>query len=152
MEAEHFSKMVRSDIGKVGLLEQTSKCNWDPVKILIWLGFLIDLLREMLVVPEEKIRKVKNFLNSLLQKQRVTLREVLKFAGLVNSMAVVIGPKAYILTKVLYQEVNKTAQGKVGWDELVKLMVKARDCLERWSREFEMLKFETTLKGKEKQS
>ncbi len=150
MEAEHFSRIIRSDIEQAGLFEQTSKCNWDPVKILIWLGFLIDLLFGKLKIPEEKIEKVKNFLSLLLSKWTVTPREVLKFAGLVNSMAVVIGPKAYILTKVLYREVNRTAHSKVDWDTLVNLMEEAKNCLVRWKREFEVLSFEMTIKEKEK--
>ncbi len=53
-EASYFSLMVQHDLRSAGIMEQTSKSNWDPCKALIWLGILIDLVRRMLVIPPEK--------------------------------------------------------------------------------------------------
>ncbi len=59
------------------------------------------------------------------------LRELLKFAGLVSYMSVVIGAKAYIWTKHLFHEVCRPAHGRHGWGVKRKIFseLKAHDCL-----------------------
>ncbi len=151
-EAEYFSHMVRSDLGDSGILEQTSKCNWKPCKVLIWLGIMIDLVRRMLVIPEAKREKTCSYLQFLSSRKKVTPRQVLKIAGLINSMAVVLGSKAYIHTKPLFHEVNKWVDGREGWDDEIRLSDKAKACLIGWSKELQKASFEVELDKKSRAS
>ncbi len=59
-EAKRFSQMLRRDLANAGITEQTAKCIWDAVRVLIWLGILIDLARRKLVVPEKKRSTLSN--------------------------------------------------------------------------------------------
>ncbi len=61
-EAELGSRMVRNDLERSGVSAQVSKCKWDPVQLLKWLGFLIDLIRRKLRVPPEKVAKIVQLL------------------------------------------------------------------------------------------
>ncbi len=144
-EARFFAALVRGDLQNAGVLEQTLKCHWDPVKALEWLGLLIDLLSRILAIPVAKRQKAFECLLALCAKEKLTARELLKFAGLVNSMSVVIGAKAYIKTKPLFQEVCKFAQGKRGWDVKRRPSPEARACLQYWVKEMKSLSFETPI-------
>ncbi len=76
-------------------------------------------------------------------KGRLTARELLKFAGMVNPMSMVIGAKAYIQTKPLFHEVCQSTHVKHGWDVKRKISSEAVNCLDNWVKELEMLPFKT---------
>ncbi len=145
VEARFFSDLVRRDLQEAGVLEQTLKCHGDPVKALEWLSLLIDLVSRILVIPVEKRRRASDSLLAICAKERLTARELLRFAGLVNSMSVVIGSKAYIKTKPLFQEVCRFAHGRHGWDVKRNISSETRNCLKYWIKELKSLSFETPI-------
>ncbi len=144
-EAHYFSALVRADLRDAGMTEQSLKCHWEPCKELPWLGLLICLARMIIAIPADKRQRAKDWLKKLSAKSLLSPRELLQFAGLINSMAVVIGPKAYIRTKPLFQEVSKRAHGKVGWDDHFKISSEARNCLQFWVNELDHMSWETPI-------
>ncbi len=144
-EAKLFSDLVRGDLSEAGIVTQVAKCNWDPVRILIWLRILIDLLNRMISVLEQKRVKTKRFLNELLLKEQVSPRELLKFAGLLNSLMAIIGPKAYIHTKPLFHEVNKVATDRHRWDTKFRISKDAKQCLIYWRHQLEEISYQSPI-------
>ncbi len=82
---------------------------------------------------------------ALCAKEKLTARKLLRFAGLVNYMSVVIGMKDYIWTKPLFREVHGSVHGKHGWDVKRKISSEARNCLKYWVKELETLSFEMSM-------
>ncbi|MCP4605812.1 MAG: hypothetical protein GY847_35710, partial [Proteobacteria bacterium] len=144
-EALFFVSMVREDLSLRGIFEQTAKCNWSPTKELIWLGILINLIRGILVIPEDRVRRAQVALDKLLNRAAVTARQLIRFAGQVNSMAVVIGPMAYIQTKQFFRDVVMVAGGKFGWDRMVPVSDATASCLRFWRNLFEQGSFERSI-------
>ncbi len=56
-EAKFFSDLIRRDLAQAGIITQAVKCNWDPVRALIWLGILIDVLNRLLSIPTQRREK-----------------------------------------------------------------------------------------------
>ena len=59
--AEKASCKIREDLITAGLVENTSKCAWEPSQQTKWLGFgfELDLQQGQISVPQEKIRALK---------------------------------------------------------------------------------------------
>ncbi len=141
-EALFFASMVRKDLRLRGIFEQTAKCNWDPKRELTWLGIVIDLLKGILAIPEERVLRAQAALSRLLNQKKVSARDLMRFAGQVNSMAVVLGPIAYIQTKQLFHDVVMVAGGKFGWDRSVSVSGATSSCLLFWKSRFDRGGFE----------
>ncbi len=114
--------------------------------MVIWLGFIIDSFRQILAIPEKKREWAKSILSCLLSKSKLYLREILKFARLITSMRPVIGPKAYIHTKPLFQEVNGKVRAKVSWGKPQPISQQALDCFHYWQKELTSMSFEFCFK------
>ncbi len=82
---------------------------------------------------------------ALCAKEKLTVRELLKFAGLVISMSVAIGVKAYIWMKPLFHDVCRSAHRKHEWDVKRKISSEARNCLNYWVKELQMLSYQTPI-------
>lgn len=53
--AEAASRRVRNDLSRAGLVENTEKSNWVPAQRQTWLRFIIDLEKDKVEVPQEKL-------------------------------------------------------------------------------------------------
>ncbi len=123
-----------------------------PTAALIWLGILIDVLNRLLSIPEQKILKIRALVNELLWRNMLSPRELLKFAGMMNSMAAIIGPKAYIKTKPLFHEVNMAEKDSFHWDMKRKISADARQCLQFWKEELHRISFQAPIDRGEKKN
>ena len=77
-----------------GFVPNFEKSIWVPTQVLDWLGFTIDLFQGLLFVPGLKLKRVLSDINSLLQANYCTARELVALAGRINSfnLAVVMSP------------------------------------------------------------
>ncbi len=95
-EAIWASGVVRADLNSSGFKDQTVKSFWDLVKLLKWLGFLIDLLQRKLSVPQGKVDKILEALRACQGDSHTSPRKLQRIAGLINSLALVLSSRAYI--------------------------------------------------------
>ncbi|CAG2202652.1 unnamed protein product [Mytilus edulis] len=55
-----------------------------PATVIPFLGFVIDTVRMMVIIPQEKLEKLQSELSSLLQKKKIMLRELESITGLMS--------------------------------------------------------------------
>ena len=53
-----------------------------PSNIITFLGFIIDTVLMMVRIPEEKLQKLRNLLQPLLYKKKVSLKDLESLTGL----------------------------------------------------------------------
>lgn len=58
-----------------------------PTTLLLFLGYLIDTVRLMVLIPQDKIEKLSNLLMSLSKRQKITLKELQSVTGLMSFCA-----------------------------------------------------------------
>ena len=78
--------MVRS-----GFVPNFEKSVWVPTSVLDWLGFTIDLFQGLLFVPGIKLKRVLSDIDSLLEANSCTARELSALAGRINSFKLAVG-------------------------------------------------------------
>ena len=139
-EVEFFSPIVRKDLERAGILEQTQKCVWDPTQAVVWLGFEINLKDYTLSVPNQKIFKALEAIRQACQYNS-SPRKLLKAVGILISLAPILGNTAMICTKPLYAEIlektnptskNSPRNKRQKWDKPLSLSQAAKDCLQFW--------------------
>ena len=126
-----FSKKVRSDLKKAGIIEQSAKCCWSPQPWAEWLGLHIDFEKFELIIPEGKILKALYAVENALEGN-CSPKLLMKAAGHLNSFAVVLGKEVLINSKPLFVEVTKYVLGEKGWNKRIILSKEAKDCLVFW--------------------
>ena len=62
MLAAQASELVRKSLRSAGILDHPEKSMWTPLTKVSWLGFLIDLFRRKITVPNEKIESLRRLL------------------------------------------------------------------------------------------
>ena len=80
-EAKQFSGIVRDTLERAGLVVSDEKSVWEPVRVLQWLGFMIDLNRGIISVPREKIENIKSSIKSMMGARSVRARDLASVVG-----------------------------------------------------------------------
>ena len=64
----------RKDLASSGLLVKEEKCHWVPMQVGEWLGFVINTISMTFRIPEKKVCKPKQLLNSAIQSKSTSYR------------------------------------------------------------------------------
>ncbi len=123
---------MKSDLHDAWILEQPKRSLWKPRRVLTWLGLEIDLAQKLLFIPETKRELTQQRVRICLQKPLVSARELARAAGLINSLALVLGRNALIHTKLFFAEVHTYVHNKYQWDTKFRLKPKTLQCLQYW--------------------
>ena len=106
-------KIILRDLWSAGLTVNFKKSSLKPERKKKWLGFIIDTESMKFEVPEEKIRKVLEAISPSVESGFSSARKISRIAGQLVSMAIAIGPPAYLFTKQMY----KFVESKNTWDK-----------------------------------
>lgn len=87
-----------------------AKCQIDPVLEIKWLGFMIDSVFERFLVGPSKLKKLKQFLLSILEKRSVSARDLAQVAGKIISLSPAIAPAA-LYSRTFFEAIK----GFVSW-------------------------------------
>ena len=104
-----------------------SKMQLFPLQTGQFLGYLVDLARKAVVVPEKKLEYFKKLTRELLQERETTPRQKARFVGLVVSFI-----KAIVPAKLYIRRMFKCITGEVKWDAAYETPEEERQVMERW--------------------
>ena len=124
-ETKKLASDKKQDLLLSGFIPNVDKCIWEPVQEMEWLGVNINMREFSIRIPERRISKAMNTINSLLGSVYLPVRKVASFIGQIISMSIVIGPVAQIMTRYLSIDVAKECT----WNAYVKLSI---DIVEHW--------------------
>ena len=130
-ECEIAAKTVKDDLEKLGLVTSPEKCCWIPKQQFTWCGFDWDLAKFTVAVTEEKKTRIKELARELKSKDRVTVKEVASFTGLVISCTPAIGRSSRFHTRSAVRWVQDVVDEE-GWGATGVLSRRVREELEFW--------------------
>ncbi|MCP3668061.1 MAG: hypothetical protein GY696_37160 [Gammaproteobacteria bacterium] len=130
LECRRSSVIVQRDSRSAGWLTTDSKCQWEPVQIFRWLGVMIDCIRFVLSIPDDRVRACLELISFVMRPgSSVTARHLASVAGKIMSMSCVIGPIAQLQTRNLYHVILTRRY----WDSVVYITEEAMEELRFWS-------------------
>ena len=91
LKDEHF---VTSDLELAGFVLNIPKSQLEPHQLGGWLGFIIDLCKGNLHVPEEKVDNLKSSIRQAYVQSCVLVKQLTSIVGKIISMTLAIGPVA----------------------------------------------------------
>ena len=118
---------------ELGLVRALDKGSWEPKQVFDFLGFTLDTIEGVVLVPEEKLEKYSQALDGLLGKKKATPREVASIAGKMVSVMRAFAP-ALIYVRSAFQHISKHVQGPIGWSRPQVLTEEVKADL-KWLRE-----------------
>ena len=93
-----------------------------------WLGFVLDLSKGQIEVPEDRIAAVKVKLQKICQARLVSAKHLASVVGSIISMSLAIGPVACSMTRSMYT----LLETRLSWWESLEITLEAREELEFW--------------------
>ena len=79
------------DLDNMGLITSEEKCVRTPTQLVVWCGFMWSTEEFTVSVTEGKVTRIKQLAAGLLEKSKVTVREVAALTGLVISFTPALG-------------------------------------------------------------
>lgn len=130
-EARQARAVVLTACKNMGIRVNTKKGTTEPATCVEFIGFLVDLEGGTLRVMPDKITQIRKKayrLNRAAKRGKVSVREVMRFTGMIQSIGPACLPAA-LLTRTLYDDIA----GK-GPNQYVRLSEEARSDLGFWAR------------------
>ena len=129
-EAVHVRDTVVSDLKNAGFVLNVSKSHLEPVQVIAWLGFNVDLKNGCFSVPPEKIERLKSAIVSVPLRGTVTARSLASIVGQIISMSLAVGPVSRLRTRALYLLINQ----RMCWSDRLSLSEDACNELQFWQQ------------------
>ena len=124
-----------SDLDRAGFVLNVIKTHLEPVQIIDWLGFVIDLREGSFSVPQHKIDRLKSAITNVPTLGTITARSLASIVGQIISMSLAIGPVSRLRTRALYSIINQ----RIFWSDRLSLSVEAQDELRFWQHNIAQL-------------
>ena len=119
-EAVLARDLVVSDLNKAGFVLDVSKSHPEPVQIIDWLGFTVDLKRGCFRVPQRKIDRLKLAVMNIPLSDTATACCSASIVGQIIPMSLAIGPISRLHTRALYSQ-------RIFWSDRLFLSLEAQD-------------------------
>ncbi len=126
--AVEASTLVRSSLANAGFVAHPTKSNWEPTQCIAWLGFVTDLARGQVEVPQEKIVALQQVLTQTKSAIYVRARKLASIVSSIISMGLAIGPVSRFRTRSLYAVLDT----RQTWCDYLLLPPEVRDELAFW--------------------
>ena len=132
--AIRHSQIVLNTLLHAGFIPNCKKCQWSPVQVITWLGFIYDLIRGCVYASVEKVDKCMVQIARLELHKRVHIKTVATFTGLLISMHIALGHIVYLKSKHTQMLIasHKTEENKQDWNCHVTLNKECCDELLFW--------------------
>jgi hypothetical protein len=100
-----MAAQVKQDLILSGFVPKNEKSIWQPIRQIIFLGYVIDTDLEILSIPEKRLSKLSATIDDIglliTQNYRIHVKKIASLVGQIISMSYVIGNVAHIMTKYL---------------------------------------------------
>ena len=149
--ASEASRFVKESLVDFGFLLADDKCNWEPVKEVVWLGHVLNMSLFRLYITDERISRLESFIDSLLYQIRgsncglINVRAIASAVGQIISLQSVLGKVVRLRTRELYGCILT----KASWNAPVKVTQGAIDELKFWRENSKSLNQEGKLINEE---
>ena len=124
------SAAVRATLDSAGFVHHPDKSKWEPVHRLTWLGFVIDMAKGQLEVPQDKILALKSMVHEASHRRSIPAKRLASIIGKIISMGLAIGPVSRFMSRSLYAVLSN----RHSWSEHLELTVEAQTELKFWAR------------------
>ncbi|XP_053391932.1 uncharacterized protein LOC128554660 [Mercenaria mercenaria] len=123
---------IKGDLLLSGCIPNAEKSIWVPVQILEYLGVVLDSILGNIYIPERRLVKAKDTINSLLDAlklhRRVPVRKLASIVGQLISMSIVLGHVTQIMTRYLSADILTARH----WDSYICVSLESVEQLMFW--------------------
>jgi hypothetical protein len=123
-EARKKRDACADDMTELGLVREVSKGDWEPTQRLKHLGLIIDTLRRVVEVPQDKLEHAAEVITKILEANQaggaITARWLASLAGSLISVERAFGP-ARLMTRAMYGVIGARDRKPWEWNQRVQL-------------------------------
>ena len=101
--AKQAALMTRSLLLDTGWVVNEEKSQWEPRRVMTWLGVNLDLIQNAYSITQERVTSLLSSIKSLLKSPYTTARALCRLAGKIVSMKFVLLNVIKLRTRNLYR-------------------------------------------------
>ena len=111
--AKIYSLQVNADLARLSFVVNEEKSQWTPVRIIIWLGIVLNTINGTISVTDKRISKLKISLDSICESVSgvVKVKELARAVGQIISLSPVVGNLSRIMTQSMYTVIKERFPG-----------------------------------------
>ena len=132
-QAVAASQFIQDSLAAAGFLAHPVKSHWEPSFQICWLGFDIDLSKSQIMVPDVKIKPLRELVSSAVTKVVLPARHIARVVGKIISLSIAVGPVSRLMTRSLYAVLNN----RDFWSDFLSLTPDALSELSFWQSNLE---------------
>ena len=115
----------------LGFVINVNKSVLIPTKLIEFLGIMIDSVKMELSLSEEKVQRILNRCQNLLDKEKVSVREVTQLIGLLSSTALAVLPAPLQYRYLQNQQIEEMRESHC-YERMITLSPLSRAEIEWW--------------------
>ena len=135
------SNFVRNSIVEFGFLLAHEKCNWEPVRVAVWLGHVLNMNDNKLFITDERIGRLEIFIDSIMYQLKGHTPEIIKVRVLASVVGQVISLQSVLgkIVRLRTRELYNCIMSKASWNAPVLVRQGAKDELLFWRKNARLL-------------
>ncbi len=123
------SQIMREDLHAAGFFTALPKCQWEPVRVMEWLGVILDLAAFEIRIPSRRIEACLLAIRRIIVKKGwSSARTVASLLGQIISMSAVLGPLTQPRTRFCHLDVMQ----RTAWDQKTRVSTEALEEIVFW--------------------
>ena len=113
---------------RAGLVPHQEKSVWIPVQVLAWLGFVYDLIRNLILAEDEKLQRIVLLIDSFDHHKAILVKHISLIIGCVIALELSHGDLVHLRSKSLQIDVARAER----WDSKILLSPESVAELKFW--------------------
>ena len=124
------SLQVHADLLKSGFVPNKSRCVWEPIQVITWLGAVLNTSTSEISTPDQRIHGLKEDLAALLafSSSCDPVRKLASVCGKIISLSSFVGNVSRLMSRNLFAVINTVPT----WNSFVRPSSEALDELNFW--------------------
>ena len=131
--AQH-ALIIKGSLIAAGWVPHREKSIWEPVQVLTWLGFSIDLIKGIITTSERRILNAEMLTLHILAKTKVPVRLIAKLRGMLASMERSHGDIVHMMCRFM----NLAIAEAVSWNSIINVTPPVHKELVFWKRHLKL--------------
>ena len=103
---------ILKDLEESGFVVNLEKSVFEPVKQAVFLGVGIDSVKRVFTLPLEKVKIMKNLVQTELGKMKSSARKIARIAGKIISCGIALGKVTRMFTREMYLDRDSRLLGQ----------------------------------------
>ena len=125
---------IKGSLIEAGWVPHREKSCWEPKRVVTWLGFSLNMIKQKIFCTENRISKTQKLIKSALKMEKIHVKFLSKISGSITSMERSHGDIVFLFTKFMCLAIAEA----ISWNCLIQVNPAVREELLFWDENLDI--------------